>query len=149
MLIKNSIFRNTGRYGILLKSSNTLIDGCLFEYNTAEIRIGGEWHPLWLESMHSHDIEIRNCRFKDNNLIMLYGGRKMSNSINIGSYSMPGPGLMKNILIHDNTFTDEGTCAVLKQCQGVWFWNNTLTNCKQDLMIEGSKTSNIYRSGPQ
>jgi hypothetical protein len=149
MLIKNSVFRNTGRYGVLLKSSNTLIDSCLFEYNTAGIRMGGEWHPLWLESMHSHDVEIRNCTFRDNNLIMLYGGRQMSNAINIGSYSMPGPGLMRNILIHGNRFIDEGTCAVLRQCKEVRFWNNTLVNCRQDLLIEEETTSGIYRSGPQ
>jgi hypothetical protein len=145
MLIRNSVFRNTGRYGVLLKSSNTLIDGCTFEYNTAGIRMGGEWHPLWLESMHPHDVEIRHCIFHDNNLVMLYGGRKMSNAINIGSHSMPGPGLMKNILIHDNTFVEEGTCAVLRQCREVWFWHNILIRCRQDLLIEEETTSGIYR----
>ena len=149
MLVKNSVFRNTGRYGILLKSSNTLIDGCTFEYNTAGIRMGGEWHPLWLESMHSRNVEIRHCTFRDNNLVMLYGGRQMSNSINIGSYSMPGPGLMKNILIHQNTFINEGTCAVLRQCRDVRFWENTIVNCGQELQVEEETTSDIYRTGPQ
>ena len=149
MLIKNSVFRNTGRYGVLLKSSNTLIDGCLFEYNTAGIRMGGEWHPLWLESMHSRNVEIRNCTFRDNNLVMLYGGRKLSNAINIGSYSMPGPGLMHDIRIHNNTFINEGTCVVLKQCREFRFWDNTLVNCGEELQIEEETTSGIYRSGPE
>jgi hypothetical protein len=148
MLVKNSVFRNTGRFGILLKSSNTLIDSCVFEYNTAAIRMGGEWHPLWLESMHSQNVEIRNCTFRDNNLNMLYGGSKMSNAINIGSNSMPRPGLMKNIRIHDNTFIDEGTCMVLKHCENVRIWNNTFINCGEELEIEAETTADIQQNKP-
>ena len=149
LLIKNSVFRNTGRFGIMPNSSNTLIDSCLFEYNNAAIQMGGEWHYQWLESMHPQNVEIRNCTFRDNNLNLLYGGRQMRNAINLSTYSMPmKPRLMKNIRIHGNTFIDEGTCAVLKQCENAWFWNNKLINCKQDLVVEEKTTSNIWRTAP-
>ena len=62
--IINSVYRSTGRFGIYLKASNTLIEKCLFENNVAAIHIGGEWSwGYWLESTNSQHVEIRNCIF--------------------------------------------------------------------------------------
>ncbi len=58
------------------------------------------------------------------------------------------PGLMRNIYIHDNLFEDETICASLQNCADVWFWNNTLKNCKQDLPINEKTTENIHRTAP-
>jgi hypothetical protein len=149
MLVKNSVFRNTGRYGIIMKASNAIVENSLFENNVAGIRIGGEWHPLWLESTHSENFEIRNCTFKSNDLDILYGGRKADKAIHIHSHSMPPVELMQDIRIHHNTFENEGICVDVSQCNGLWFWENELINCGQDLQIAEEGTSNIYRTAPE
>jgi len=41
--------------------------------------------------------------------------------------------MKRNFRIHDNVFEDETLCVSLRNCHDVWFWNNTLKNCGQDL----------------
>ena len=156
--IVNSVYRSAGRFGILLKASNTLIEKTLFENNVAGIHIGGEWSwGYWLEATNPQHIEIRNCTFRDNKLDMRYAGSKMDMAISIASWTNPDKlgepsetlsGLMRNIYIHDNLFEDETTCVSLQNCADVWFWNNTLKNCKQDLLINEKTAENIYRTAP-
>ncbi|MEP6596679.1 MAG: right-handed parallel beta-helix repeat-containing protein [Ginsengibacter sp.] len=154
--IVNSVYRSTGRFGILLKSSNTLIENCLFENNVAAIHIGGEWSwDYWLESTNSQHVEIRNCTFRDNHLDMRFGGKKMDVAINVASWTNPGKlgepseilsGLVLDLRIHDNLFENESVCVNLQNCGNVWFWNNTLKNCGKDLMINEKTAQNVFRS---
>jgi hypothetical protein len=156
--IINSVYRSTGRFGIYLKASNTLIEKCLFENNDAAIQIGGEWSwGYWLESTNSQHVEIRNCVFRDNHLDMRYGGQKMDIAISIASFTNPDKlgapseiltGLVNDIRIHDNIFENESVCVSLQNCSNVWFWNNTLKNCGQDLLINEKTAEKIYRSSP-
>lgn len=148
--ILNSVYRSTGRFGVLLKASNTLIENCLFENNVAGIHIGGEWSwGYWLESTNSQHVEIRHCTFRNNRLDIRYGGQKMDVAISVASWTASGaPGLMGDIRIHDNTFEDEALCASLQNCRDVWFWNNTLKNCGKDLLINDQTTEHIYRAAP-
>ena len=156
--IINSVYRSTGRFGIYLKASNTLIEKCLFENNVAAIHIGGEWSwGYWLESTNSQHVEIRNCIFRDNHLDMRYGGQKMDIAISIASFTNPDKlgapsevlsGLINDIRIHDNIFEDESVCVSLQNCGNVWFWNNTLRNCGMDLLINEKTAVNIFRLAP-
>lgn len=158
MHIVNSVYRSTGRFGVLLKASNTLIENTLFENNVAGIHIGGEWSwGYWLESTNPQNVEIKNCTFRDNRLDMRYAGRKMDMAISIASWTNPEKlgepsevfsGLIRNIRIHDNLFENESVCASLQNCSDVWFWNNTLKNCKKDLLINEKTSENINRSAP-
>jgi hypothetical protein len=153
--VVNSVYRSTGRFGVLLKASNTLIENCLFENNVAGIHIGGEWSwGYWLESTNPHHIEIRNCTFRDNRLDIRYGGEKMEIAISIASWTNPDKlgkpsevlsGLMRDIRIHDNLFEDESVCVSLQNCSDVWFWNNEVKNCGTDLLINDKTTENINR----
>jgi hypothetical protein len=154
----NSVYRTTGRFGIYLKASNTLIEKCLFENNVAAIHIGGEWSwGYWLESTNSQHVEIRNCIFRDNHLDMRYGGQKMDIAISIASFTNPDKlgapsevlsGLIRDIRIHDNIFEDESVCVSLQNCRDVWFWNNTLRNCGTDLLIYEKTAENVFRLAP-
>jgi polygalacturonase len=146
--IVNSVYRSTGRFGVYLKASNTLIENCLFENNVAGIHIGGEWSwGAWLESTNSQNVEIRHCTFRDNHLDIRYGGEKMDVAIDIDSWTgVNTSGQVRNILIHDNTFEDESLCVRLQKCSDVWFWNNTIKNCGKDLLIDDKTTDNIRRS---
>ena len=156
--IINSVYRSTGRFGIYLKASNTLIEKCLFENNVAAIHIGGEWSwGYWLESTNSQHVEIRNCIFRDNHLDMRYGGQKMDIAISIASFTNPDKlgapsevlsGLIRDIRIHDNIFEDESVCVSLQNCGDVWFWNNTLRNCGKDLLINEKTAENVFRLAP-
>jgi hypothetical protein len=156
--ITNSVYRSTGRFGIYLKASNTLIEKCLFENNVAAIHIGGEWSwGYWLESTNSQHVEIRNCIFRDNHLDMRFGGQKMDIAISIASFTNPDKlgapseilsGLIRDIRIHDNIFEDESVCVSLQNCGDVRFWNNTLRNCGKDLLINEKTSENVYRSAP-
>jgi hypothetical protein len=151
--VRNSIFRSTGRFGILLKASNTLIENCLFENNVAGIHMGGEWSwGYWLESTNPHHVEIRNCTFRDNHLDMRFGGTKMDMAISIASWTHPDKfgvpsevlsGLIRDIRIHDNLFENESVCVNLHNCSDVWFWNNTVRNCGTELEIDEKTTENI------
>jgi len=155
MHIVNSVYRSTGRFGVLLKASNTLIENCLFENNVAGIHIGGEWSwGYWLESTNPQHIEIRNCTFRDNRLDIRFGGKKMEMAISIASWTNPDKlgepsevlsGLMSDIRIHDNIFEDETVCVSLQNCRDVWFWNNQIRNCGQDLLINERTAENINR----
>jgi hypothetical protein len=156
--VKNSVYRSTGRFGIYLKASNTLIEKCLFENNVAAIHIGGEWSwGYWLESTNSQHVEIRNCTFRDNHLDMRYGGEKMDIAISIASMTNPDKlgapsevlsGLIRDVRIHDNIFEDESVCVSLQNCGDIWFWNNTLRNCGKDLLINEKTAVNVFRSAP-
>lgn len=156
--IVNSVYRSTGRFGILLKASNTLIEKTLFENNIAGIHIGGEWSwGYWLEATNPQHIEIKHCTFRNNSLDMRYAGEKMDMAISVASWTNPDKlgepsevlsGLMRDIRIHDNLFEDETICASLQNCSDIWFWNNTLRNCKKDLLINGKTAKNINRSAP-
>ncbi len=151
--IRNSVYRSTGRFGILLKASNTLIENCLFENNVAGIHMGGEWSwGYWLESTNPHHVEIRNCTFRDNHLDMRFGGNKMDMAISIASWTHPDKfgvpsevlsGLIRDIRIHDNLFENESICVSLHNCSDVWFWNNTVRNCGTELEIDENTTENI------
>ena len=154
--VNNCVYRTTGRFGILLKASNTLIENSLLENNVAGIHIGGEWSwGYWLESTHSQHVEIRNCTFRDNHLDIRYGGQPMDMAISIASWTNPDMlgrpsvthyGLMRDIRIHDNLFEDEAVCVSLHNCADVWFWNNRMVNCGQDLVIHAETTGNINRT---
>jgi hypothetical protein len=156
--IRNSVYRSTGRFGVYLKASNTLIEKCLFENNVAAIHIGGEWSwGYWLESTNSQHVEIRNCTFRDNHLDMRYGGEKMDLAISIASLTNPDKlgapsevlsGLIRDVRIHDNIFEDESVCVSLQNCGDIWFWNNTLRNCGKDLLINEKTAENIFRMAP-
>ncbi len=157
--ILNSTYRSTGRFGILLKASNTLIENCLFENNVAGIHMGGEWSwGYWLESTNPKNVEIRKCTFRDNHLEMDYAGEKMDMAISIASWTNPDKlgehsevlsGLVRDICIHDNLFENESVCASLQNCDNVWFWNNTLKNCGKDLLVNEKTAKNIYRDAPK
>lgn len=155
LYVRNSVFRSTGRFGILLKASNTLIENCLFENNVAGIHMGGEWSwGYWLESTNPNHVEIRNCTFRDNHLDMRFGGNKMDMAISIASWTHPDKfgvpsevlsGLIRDIRIHDNLFENESICVSLHNCSDVWFWNNTVRNCGTELEIDKNTTENIHR----
>ena len=154
--ITNSVYRSSGRFGILLKASNTLIENSLFENNVAGIQIGGEWSwGYWLESTNSQHVEIRNCTFRDNRLDIRFGGKPMETAINIASWTDPERlgvpsethyGLIRDIRIHDNLFENEKICVNLQNCADVWFWNNKMINCGTDLVIHEKTTGNINRT---
>ncbi|MBE0654183.1 MAG: right-handed parallel beta-helix repeat-containing protein [Bacteroidales bacterium] len=154
--ITNSVYRSSGRFGILLKSSNTLIENSLFENNVAGIQIGGEWSwGYWLESTNSQHVEIRNCTFRDNRLDIRFGGQPMETAINIASWTDPERlgvpsethyGLIRDVRIHDNLFENEKICVSLQNCADVWFWNNKMINCGTDLVIHEKTTGNINRT---
>ena len=156
--ITNCVYRSTGRFGIILKASNALIEKTLFENNCAGIQMGAEWSwGYWLESSNPQHVEIRNCTFRDNHLDMRFGGKKMDMSINIASWTNPLKlgvpsdvlsGLINDIKIHDNLFENESLCASLQNCGNVWFWNNTLKNCNKDLLINEKTAVNVFRSAP-
>jgi hypothetical protein len=156
--ITNCVYRTTGRFGIILKASNALIENTLFENNVAGIQMGAEWSwGYWLESMNPQHVEIKNCTFRDNHLDMRFGGKKMDMSINIASWTNPLKlgvpsdvlsGLINDIRIHDNLFEDETLCVSLQNCGNVWFWNNTLKNCGKDLLINEKTAVNVFRSAP-
>jgi len=156
--IVNCVYRSTGRFGILLKASNTLIEKSLFENNCVGIHIGGEWSwGYWLESTNPQHIEIKNCTFRDNRLDMRFGGERMERAISIASWTNPDKlgepsevlsGLINDVRIHDNTFENETLCASLQNCGNVWFWNNTIKNCGKDLLINEKTTKNIFRTAP-
>jgi hypothetical protein len=156
--IINCVYRTTGRFGIILKASNALIEKTLFENNVAGIQMGAEWSwGYWLESSNPQHVEIRNCTFRDNHLDMRFGGKEMDMSINIASWTNPLKlgvpsdvlsGLINDIRIHDNIFEDETLCASLQNCGNVWFWNNKLKNCGKDLLINEKTAVNVRRTAP-
>lgn len=156
--ITNCVYRTTGRFGIILKASNALIENSLFENNVAGIQIGAEWSwGHWLESMNPQHIEIKNCTFRDNHLQMNYGGRGMDMSINIASWTNPLKlgvpsevisGLINDVKVHDNVFENESLCVSLQNCSNVWFWNNKLINCEKDLLINEKTAVNVFRKAP-
>ena len=156
--ITNCVYRSTGRFGIILKASNALIEKTLFENNVAGIQMGAEWSwGYWLESANPQHVEIRNCTFRDNHMDMKFAGEKMDMSINIASWTNPLKlgvpsdvlsGLINDIKIHDNIFENESLCASLQNCGNVWFWNNTLKNCTKDLLINEKTAIDVHRSAP-
>ena len=151
VIVRHCTYRNTGRFGIYLKSSNCLIEDSLFEGNAGGLRIGGEWWPKcgWLESTHPRNVTVRRCTFRQNRLDMRFGGCRYDTAIAIeAGYDMTLPGLMRDIRIHDNTFENEGTCLSAKNCDGVWFWNNRIKNCERVMAVDPATARNVSASKP-
>ncbi len=64
MTVRNSIFRNISPRGILLKTSNALIENCLFDTCArAGVKILPEHQ--WLECDYSTNVTVRDCIFRN------------------------------------------------------------------------------------
>lgn len=151
LIIRNCIYRNTGRFGVYLKASHAVIEDTLFEGNAGALRIGGEWSwkQAWLEATHPCNVEVRRCTFRHNRLDMRYGGRKEDTAITIApSCKSEASGLLRDIRIHDNLFEDEGTCLKARNCEDVWFWNNRVSGCGTEMTVDEKTTRHVYVSAP-
>lgn len=148
VIIRNSTYRNTGRFGIYLKARNVLIEDTRFEGNAGALWIGGEWSPEnnWLESTHPQNVTVRRCTFHHNRLDMRFSDSKYDTAITIAAFgNINLPGLMRNIRIHDNTFENEGTCLSAKNCDDVWFWNNRIQNCDKEMTVDPATALAVHR----
>jgi hypothetical protein len=151
---KDCVYRNTGRFGVVMKGSKVLIEGCTFTGNRSGIDIGGEWSwGKWLESGSPQDIEIRDCIF-DTNRVRWYppmkGQPRRDDAPEYGSGISveTSTGVVRNLRIHGNRFLGEKTAIDLTRCDGVWIWDNTFTRCDIDVRSDAATVHNLHRRAP-
>jgi polygalacturonase len=138
---KDSVYRNTGRYGILVKARDTIIENCTFEYNYAGIRVGAEW-GYFKEATNPQRLTIRNCTFRSNDTSMVTT-TSLPPSPGLGIFFDTNAGIMTDIYIHNNTFIDEGTPITLSSADRVWIWANTFTNCGTPRVKNDGTATNV------
>jgi hypothetical protein len=126
LIIRNCRFQNMRARNILVKTSDSVIEGCTF-YNThmTAILAGPEFY--WGEAPAVRNLVIRNNRF-----VNIDGS-----SINLGCHASDHSFDNRNILIEGNTFEKygalggvgiagrQGTAVLIRNADGVIIRNNT------------------------
>jgi polygalacturonase len=146
-LFKDCVFRNTGRYGMIVKAQDTIIDGCTFEYNYAGIRVGAEWGPKWFEATDAKRLTIKNCTFRSNDTSLL-SATSLPPSPGLGIFFEGNAGKSTDIYINNNTFIDEGVPITLSKADRVWIWNNTYQNCGTPRVVNDGTATNVNFTAP-
>lgn len=146
---KDCVFRNTGRYGIVGKASDLLIEGCTFEHNIGGIMLGGKWvWGKWLEASTPQRVEIRGCTFRTNDQVM-YGHRKLQEIGGRGIFIDTNAGVVRDLRIHGNRFIGESTAILLERCHRAWVWDNDFTDCGKTLVVDAKTTADIHQQAPK
>jgi hypothetical protein len=144
---KDCTYRNTGRFGLMIKTRDTLIENCVFEYNYAAIEMGAEFAwGLWLEGTNPQRVTIRGCTFRDNN--MRLAGNPFPPARGGRSIVLNGVGKMTDLYFHDNTFINETVPITLSKANRVWIWNNTYQNCGTPRVVNDGTATNVNFTAP-
>lgn len=143
VLIDNCIFRNKRNRGVLLQSRNSQIKNCTF-YNVLMPAIClvadcQNWH----EGINGKDIQIRNNRFINTNLIRNNFKKLGNGDIDIAVYSKYGAiesGLIEDVHICDNAFINSGgNCISAKSLKQSEISGNFFYCCGSEIEKEKRK----------
>ncbi|TAD86377.1 MAG: T9SS C-terminal target domain-containing protein [Bacteroidetes bacterium] len=140
-IVKNSIFENTGRFGITAKTSNVVIDSSTFRFNgLAGVALGASFNPFFQEAQPAWNVVLKNNAF-ENNI------RRMSDNtpggVVVDHISVDVPNINGNLYLFNNTFKDELYAYNLRDAMNIRLWANVYTNVTTPIWRNTPTTSNF------
>lgn len=143
-IVKNSTFENTGRFGIIAKTNNVVIDSSTFRFNAnAGVVIGSSYNSFFKEAQSPWNVFIRNCTFENNIRRM---GDMGPSGVMIDQLFIDNPNINGNLFLSNNTFKDETHAYTIRDAMNVHLWGNIYNNVTQPILRNLPTTSNFTQS---
>lgn len=140
-IVKNSVFENTGRFGLIAKTNNVIIDSSTFKFNAnAGVVLGSSFNTHFQEGQSPWNIVIKNSQFENNIKRM---GNMGPAGIMVDQLFVENPNINGNMYFFKNTFKDEQNAFLIKDAMNVHLWDNVYKNNVNNVFKASSTTSNI------
>lgn len=140
-IVKNSVFENTGRFGLIAKTNNVIIDSSIFRFNAnAGVVLGSSFNTYFQEGQSPWNVVIKNNQFENNIKRM---GNMGPAGIMVDQLFVENPNINGNLYFFNNTFKDEQNAFFIKDAMNVHLWNNVYKNNLNNVFKASSTTSNV------
>jgi len=145
MIIKNSTFENTGRFGALARVNNVVIDSSKFRFNAAAgVAIGSNYNTFFQESQNAWNVVVKNNFFENN--ILRMGDNTGPGGVYVDQFFVDNPGANGNLFLFNNTFKDETHAYNLRDAKNIHLWGNVYNNVTTPIWRNTPTTSNFTQS---
>jgi hypothetical protein len=141
VIIKNSTFENTGRFGVIAKTNNVVIDSSTFKFNAnAGVVFGSSFNSYFQEAQSPWNVVVKNSTFENNIKRM---GNMGPAGIMVDQLFVENPNVNGNMYFFNNTFKEEQNAFMVKDAMNVHLWNNTFKNSVNNIARDIPSTSNF------
>jgi hypothetical protein len=145
VVIRNSVFENTGRFGVLARINNVVIDSSKFRFNgNAGIALGSNYDIHFQESQNAWNVVVKNSFFENN--ILRMGDNTGPGGVYIDQFFIENPNINGNLFLFNNTFFNETHAYNLKDAMNVHLWGNVYNNVTTPIWRNLTTTSNFTQS---
>ncbi|MCU0321197.1 MAG: T9SS type A sorting domain-containing protein [Chitinophagaceae bacterium] len=145
LVIKNSTFENTGRFGALVRVNNVVIDSCSFRFNAASgVAIGSNYNTFFQESQNPWNVVVKNSFFENN--ILRMGDNTGPGGVYVDQFFVENPNINGNLFFSKNTFKDETHAYNLRDAMNIHLWGNIYNNVTTPIWRNTLSTSNFTQS---
>jgi len=145
LVIKNSTFENTGRFGALARVNNVVIDSSRFRFNAASgVAIGSNYNTFFQESQNPWNVVVKNSFFENN--ILRMGDNTGPGGVYVDQFFVDNPNINGNLFFSKNTFQDETYAYNLKDAMNIHLWGNIYNNVTTPIWRNTPTTSNFTQS---
>jgi hypothetical protein len=143
-IVKNSIFENTGRFGIIAKTNNVVIDSSIFRFNgNAGVVFGSSYGSIYKEAQSPWNVVVKNSSFENNIQRM---GVMGPSGIMVDQLFIENANINGNMFFSNNTFKDETHAYTIRDAMNVHLWGNVYNNVTTPILRNLSTTSNFTQS---
>ncbi|HET8829330.1 MAG TPA: hypothetical protein VFM79_08300, partial [Pelobium sp.] len=140
-IVKNSTFENTGRFGIIAKTNNVIIDSSTFRFNAnAGVVFGSSYNSHFQEGQSPWNVVVKNSTFENNIKRM---GSMGPAGVMVDQLFVKNPNINGNMYFFKNTFKDEQNAFLIKDAMNVRLWGNIFKNNVNNVFRAIPTTSNF------
>ena len=140
-IVKNSIFENTGRFGLIAKTNNVVIDSSIFRFNAnAGVVLGSSYNAYFQEGQSPWNIVVKNSSFENNTKRMGVMGPA---GLMVDQLFVETPNINGNMYFSKNSFKEEENAFIIRDATNIHLWDNIITNVKTPILQSKATTSNI------
>jgi Secretion system C-terminal sorting domain/Pectate lyase superfamily protein len=145
IVIRNSVFENTGRFGVLARINNVVIDSSRFRFNgNAGIALGSNYNIYFKESQNTWNIVVKNNFFENN--ILRMGDNTGPGGVYVDQFFVENPNINGNLFLFNNTFQNETYAYNLRDAMNIHLWGNVYNNVTTPIWRNLPTTSNFTQS---
>jgi hypothetical protein len=123
LVIRNSIFENTGRFGVLARVNNVVIDSSRFRFNAgAGVALGSNFNEYFQEAQNPWNVVVKNSFFQNN--LLRFGGDQGPGGVFVDQFFVDNLNAGGNLFLFKNTFLNETHAYNLKDAMNIHLWGN-------------------------